>query len=104
MALRWIEKRAGASGKTFMTSLLIQNGTILDPSQKLQRRADLLIRDGKIAAIGANLCAADHVIDASGCYVTPGLIDVLVHFREPGDEEEETIATGAAAAAAGGFT
>ena len=87
-----------------MASLLIQNGTILDPSQKLERKADLLLRDGKVARIGENLGKADRVIDADGCYVTPGLIDVHVHLREPGDEEEETIASGAAAAVAGGFT
>jgi dihydroorotase len=87
-----------------MASLLIQNGTILDPSQNLQRRADILMRDGKIARIGTNLGNADRVIDAAGCHVTPGLIDIHVHFREPGDEEEETIASGAAAAVAGGFT
>jgi dihydroorotase len=87
-----------------MSSLLIQNGTILDPSQKLERKADLLIRDGKIAGIGTNLGPADQMIDARGKYVTPGLIDVHVHFREPGDEEEETIASGSAAAVAGGFT
>jgi dihydroorotase len=87
-----------------MPSLLIQNGTILDPAQKLERKADLLIRDGKVASIGTNLGKADCVIDAAGCYVTPGLIDVHVHFREPGDEEEETIASGAASAVAGGFT
>ena len=87
-----------------MPSILIQNGTILDPSQNLERRADLLLRDGKVAAIGENLGPADRTIDAKGCYVTPGLIDVHVHFREPGDEEEETIASGAAAAVAGGFT
>lgn len=87
-----------------MASLLIQHGTILDPSRKLERRGDLLIRDGKIAAIGENLGPADRTVDAKGCFVTPGLIDVHVHFREPGDEEEETIASGAAAAVAGGFT
>lgn len=89
---------------TIMPALVIQNGTILDPAQTLERKADLLVRDGKVAAIGTNLGRADRVIDASGCYVTPGLIDIHVHFREPGDEEEETIASGAAAAAAGGFT
>src|SRR5205085_8973248 len=87
-----------------MASLLIQNGTILDPSRVFEQRKDLLIKDGKVAAIGSNLGHADRVIDARGCYVTPGLIDVHVHFREPGDEEEETIASGAAAAVAGGFT
>ena len=63
-----------------------------------------MLRDGKVAAVGKNLGRADRVVDAEGCYVTPGLIDVHVHFREPGDEEEETIASGSAAAVAGGFT
>src|SRR5437867_7095688 len=85
-------------------TILITNGTVLDPSRAFERRADVLIRDGKVAAVGMNLGKADVVVDAAGCYVTPGLIDVHVHFREPGDEEEETIASGAAAAVAGGFT
>jgi dihydroorotase len=87
-----------------MPTTLIQNGTILDPSQKLEQRSDVLIRDGKIAAPTSNQGNADRTIDASGCFITPGLIDIHVHLREPGDEEEETIATGAAAAVAGGFT
>ena len=85
-------------------SILITNGTVLDPSRVFERRADVLIRDGKIAAVGLNLGKADRVVDAAGMYVTPGLIDVHVHFREPGDEEEETVASGSAAAVAGGFT
>src|SRR3954468_16640929 len=87
-----------------MPSLLITNGLVLDPANKLDRRGDLLLRDGKVAAIGDNLGKADRMIDAKDKLVTPGLIDIHVHFREPGDEEEETIATGAAAAVAGGFT
>jgi dihydroorotase len=87
-----------------MSALLIQNGTILDPAQRLKRRGDLLLRDGKVAAIGDNLGPADQTIDATKLLITPGLIDIHVHFREPGDEEEETIATGAASAVAGGFT
>jgi dihydroorotase len=87
-----------------MASLLIQNGTLLDPSTSTQRLGDLFIENGKIAGGGAKGAKPDRVIDATGCYVTPGLIDIHVHFREPGDEEEETIATGAAAAVAGGFT
>ena len=85
-------------------TLLIINGTVLDPSRAFERRADVLIRDGKVAAVGVNLGKADVVVDAAGRYVTPGLIDVHVHFREPGDEEEETVASGTAAAVAGGFT
>ena len=87
-----------------MPSLLIQNGTLIDPSQHLHAQIDVLIQNGKVAKIGHNLGPADQIIDATGLLVTPGLIDIHVHFREPGDEEEETIASGAAAAVAGGFT
>jgi dihydroorotase len=90
-----------------MATLLIHNGTILDPAQKIERKADLFIRDGKIERIiagGGAAANADRVIDATDCYVTPGLIDIHVHFREPGDEEEETIASGSASAVRGGFT
>jgi dihydroorotase len=64
----------------------------------------VLLRDGKVAAIGSNLSKADETIDANGCYVTPGLIDIHVHLREPGFSWKETIDSGARAAAAGGFT
>ena len=85
-----------------MSSILIKNGTILDPSRKLSAKGNLYIRDGLI--VGALSGPPDKTIDATGCFVTPGLIDIHVHFREPGDEEEETIASGSAAAVAGGFT
>jgi dihydroorotase len=87
-----------------MPTLLITNGTILDPGQNRSAHSDMLLRDGKVAAVGQHLGPADVTVDATGKYVTPGLIDIHVHFREPGDEEEETIASGAAAAVAGGFT
>src|SRR5688572_14393444 len=87
-----------------MASVLIQNGTLIDPSRKLQRAESILLQDGKITGVVASSVKADRVIDASGKFVTPGLIDIHVHFREPGDEEEETVASGAAAAVAGGFT
>src|SRR5215475_12650427 len=87
-----------------MPSILIKNGTLLDPSQNLEKKGDLFLDSGKIASFDAGGKSPDRVIDATGCYVTPGLIDIHVHFREPGDEEEETIASGSASAVAGGFT
>jgi len=87
-----------------MGNLLLRNGTVVDPSQSLETQADLRIRDGRVAEIGPGLTGDEPVFDAAGLTVAPGLIDVHVHFREPGDEEEETIASGCRAAAAGGFT
>jgi dihydroorotase len=84
--------------------LLIKNGRIIDPAYKMDQQADLLVVGEKIAKIGSVKSDCDNVIDAKGKFVTPGLIDIHVHFREPGDEEEETIASGSAAAVAGGFT
>lgn len=87
-------------------STIFTGGRVIDPSQELDIASDLLVVDGKVAEIGKNLTAPDEaeVIDVSGLIVAPGLIDVHVHFREPGMEEAETVATGARAAVAGGFT
>ena len=93
-----------------MSTLLIRGGRIVDPSQSLDAIGDLLIRDGRVVAIGPDAArengdvVADEVLDASGMIVTPGLVDMHVHLREPGREEDETIASGGAAAIAGGFT
>ena len=88
-------------------NILIKNGNIIDPVNKVEGKLDLLIADGKIAKLGkpGSLPAnGAEVIDGSGKFVVPGLIDMHVHLREPGYEYKETIATGTAAAKAGGFT
>ena len=87
--------------------LLIKNGRVLDPSVKLDKVCDILVEDGIVSGIfetGSIQDACDEVIDAAGCFVMPGLIDLHVHLREPGFEHKETIETGSKAAAAGGFT
>lgn len=86
-----------------MPTIQITGGRIIDPSRDLDAVGDVWIRDGKVVADGGG-AAADSVVDARGLIVAPGLIDVHVHLREPGQEEDETIATGAAAALAGGVT
>lgn len=86
-------------------SWLIRGGRIIDPANAVDRIGDLLVQDGRIAAIDASLDPGGAtVVDAEGLVVCPGLIDIHVHLREPGGEHKETIATGTAAAAAGGFT
>jgi len=90
-----------------MTTLLIKNGRVIDPANRMDQVADVLIKEGRVAAVRAGIkppAGACEVVDAAGMIVAPGLIDVHVHCREPGHEEEETIATAAAAAVAGGFT
>lgn len=84
--------------------ILIKNGRLIDPATGVDETTDLLIEGDRIAALGAGRGGAATVIDAGGLIVAPGLIDIHVHFREPGQEEKECIATGARAAAAGGFT
>lgn len=86
--------------------LLFRDARIVDPSQGLDEVSHLLVQDGTIAAIGRDVGTPDgaEVIDATGWVIAPGLIDVHVHLREPGQEDRETIATGAASAVAGGIT
>jgi dihydroorotase len=91
-------------GKVALPTIQISGGRIIDPSRDLDEIGDLWIRAGLILPTGAGSEGAEIVIDARGLIVCPGLIDVHVHLREPGNEEDETIATGAAAALAGGVT
>ncbi|MDD5459350.1 MAG: amidohydrolase family protein, partial [Phycisphaerae bacterium] len=84
--------------------LLIKNGRVIDPANNIDKVCDVLIVGDKFAEVGKVNKSGVETIDASGKFVVPGLIDVHVHFREPGDEEEETIASGSAAAVAAGFT
>jgi dihydroorotase len=89
-----------------MNSLLLAGGRVIDPANQFDAVADVLVLDGKISAVGKNLSAPAGVetFDARGKIVSPGLIDLHVHLREPGQTAKETIATGTAAAARGGFT
>jgi dihydroorotase len=83
---------------------MIKNGYVLNPNGEIEQK-DIQFENGRIVKIGAELPSADKdVYDAKGKLVVPGLIDVHVHLREPGDEKKETIATGTLAAAKGGFT
>ena len=85
--------------------LLIANGMVIDPSQGISEVREVMVRNGRIAALGAGLDRGiAEVFDASGLLVMPGFIDMHAHLREPGDEESETIATGCESAARGGFT
>jgi dihydroorotase len=87
-----------------MSTTLIKDGRVIDPSQKLDRVTNVLLKDGRVAGFDVSPNGQDTIIDARGKIVSPGLIDMHVHLREPGREGDETIATGTAAALAGGFT
>jgi dihydroorotase len=85
--------------------LVVKNGRVIDPASRLDAVRDVVIEDGKIAAVGENLDAAGaEQFDAGGLIVAPGFIDMHVHLREPGFEYAETVESGSRAAAAGGFT
>ena len=85
--------------------ILIQNGYVLDPESKREGKFDVLIEDDKIIKVAEQITDyADKVLDASGCYVMPGFIDLHVHLRDPGLEYKETLETGGKAAARGGVT
>jgi dihydroorotase len=85
--------------------ILIKNGIVVNPSTNTYDRLDVLIQNDKIVKIEQNInMNVDTILDANGCWVTPGLIDVHVHLREPGYEYKETIETGSKSAAKGGFT
>ena len=90
-----------------MDSLLIAGGRVIDPANGVDREMDVLLRDGRVAAVaspGKLRGESKQVLRVKGCIVAPGLIDLHVHLREPGQAHKETIASGTAAAAAGGFT
>ena len=91
-----------------MTALVIRNGHLIDPAPGVDGLKDILLKDGRVAEIAGpgklKLANGAESLDAKGLTVAPGLIDIHVHLREPGQGYKETIATGTAAAAAGGFT
>ena len=86
-------------------TILIQHGHVVDPLTKRDEVCDVLVADGKIRKVGVSLQdEADRILDASGCYVMPGFIDLHVHFRDPGLTYKETLETGGKAAVRGGVT
>src|SRR5271168_3947539 len=92
-------------------AILIRGGRLIDPATGIDAERDLLLRDGRVAAVDApgklkSIAKQEsaEIIDATGLIVAPGLVDIHVHLREPGQGYKETIAAGTAAAAAGGFT
>ena len=91
-----------------MSTILIRGGHLIDPAAGIDARMDIVLKEGRVAEIAfPNTTIADadaEIIDATGLTVAPGLVDIHVHLREPGQGHKETIATGTAAAAAGGFT
>lgn len=87
-----------------MTEILIKNANVISPADNINGRYDILVRNGKIAEIGNDLKTDGEVINADGLYAIPGLVDMHVHLRDPGQTQKEDIITGCRAAASGGVT
>ncbi|HID65930.1 MAG TPA: dihydroorotase, partial [Aquificaceae bacterium] len=88
-----------------MLKLIVKNGYLIDPSQGLEGKYDILIENGKVKSIDKSIFVPDaEIIDAEGLVVSPGFIDIHVHFRDPGQTYKEDIASGSRCAVAGGFT
>lgn len=89
-----------------MKPILFQRARLIDPDLKMDMRGDLLVENGVVSAVGAELptISGAEKIDCGGAVLAPGLVDLHVHFRDPGQTEKETLETGCAAAANGGFT
>ena len=91
-----------------MSTLLIRGGHLIDPAAGVDGLKDIVLKDGRVVEVAApgkaKQAEGAEVIEAKGLTVAPGLVDIHVHLREPGQGHKETIATGTAAAAAGGFT
>lgn len=87
-----------------MTNVLIKNAVVVSPADNLNEKLDILVKDGKVAQLGKDLSADCTVINADGLYAVPGLVDMHVHLRDPGQTHKEDIITGCKAAAAGGVT
>ncbi|MCK9521303.1 MAG: dihydroorotase, partial [Dehalococcoidia bacterium] len=88
-----------------MTHILIRGGRVIDPASGLDASLDVLLQDGRVAALAANIDGdGKQVLDAAGCIVAPGFVDLHAHLREPGFEQRGTIATETRAALRGGFT
>ena len=86
-------------------TILIRNGRVINPAAGFDAVADVLVESGKVVQIAEGIEArADRVVDAEGCFVMPGFIDLHVHLRDPGYTHKETVETGCLAAAQGGFT
>ncbi|MBU0547616.1 MAG: dihydroorotase [Candidatus Omnitrophica bacterium] len=86
-------------------SILIKNGRLIDPANKIDALLDILVEDNKISQVAKDIKArADNIIDATNKIIAPGVVDMHVHLRQPGREDKETVATATAAAARGGVT